>query len=721
MDFSNRLIPLLLIVFLVVSCSKKPHNISENSDELKIDSLIQRMTLEEKIGMIHASSAFTSGGVPRLGIPELIMSDGPHGVRFEHGRDWARDMDVDDSVTYLPTGICLASTWNTELGYQYGAVLGSEAKHRGKDVILGPGVNIIRSPLCGRNFEYLSEDPFLTSRMAVGYIKGVQDQGIAACVKHFAANNQEENRSGINVVVSEQALREIYFPAFEASVREANVLTVMGAYNKINGLYCTQNPWLLNQVLKEEWGFKGLLMSDWGAVHNTREALLSGTDIEMGTDLLQMPNIDYNKFYLADSAIAMVKRGEVPVSVVDDKVRRILRVMFSIRLFGNRTPGEANTKEHQQLALKVAEEGIVLLKNQQILPLNIAKAKKILVVGENATRKHAHGGGSSQVSTKYEITPLEGIKNLVGNEAAISYQQGYEITRENTVNKKLSDDAVAAAKNADVVIFVGGWIHNFNPAEWGIDAYDSEGIDKKNTQLMYGQDKLIRALAEVNNNVVVTFFGGGPVDMAPWLLQVKAVVQAWYPGMEGGTALANILFGKTNPSGKLPMTFAKKLEDNPSHSIGEYPGKSMEVNYAEGIFVGYRYFDTYQVEPEFCFGHGLSYTTFEYSDFMVETSDNTVSLSFNITNSGKIPGAEVAQVYVANKEASVKRPSKELKWFTKVMLEPNETTTVELELPKEAFMFYQETKKQWVLEPGEFEILLGSSSRDIRLSQTVEM
>jgi beta-glucosidase len=717
----SQIVKILVILVLSISCQNNLKITQDEQNELKIDSLIQQMTLEDKVGMIHASASFYSGGVERLGIPELIMSDGPHGVRFEHGRDWIQDNAGNDSATYLPTAICLASTWNTELGYQYGVVLGSEAKERGKDVILGPGVNIIRSPLCGRNFEYLSEDPFLSSRMGVGYIKGVQDQGIAACVKHYVANNQEENRSGINVLISEQALREIYLPAFKVAVEEANVLSVMGAYNKVRGAYCAHSNYLVNTILKGEWGFKGILMSDWAAVHSTKEALLNGTDIEMGTDLSQMPDIDYNKFFLADSALALLKSGQIPVSVVDDKVRRILRVMFKTNKFGTCIPGERNTKEHQQLALKVAEEGIVLLKNEHLLPLEADKKQRILVVGANAVRKYAHGGGSSQVNTLYEVTPLEGIKNKVGSQVIIDFEPGYEITRENSVNNVLRNKAVEAARRADAVIIVGGWIHNFDHSEWATDAFDNEAVDKKNLKMLYGQEQLIQEIVGVNRNTTVVLFGGGPLDMSSWVNEIKALLMAWYPGMEGGNALANILFGKSNPSGKLPMTFAKKLEDYPSHSLGEFPGQNMEVNYDEGIYVGYRYFDTYQIEPEFCFGHGLSYTQFEYSDLMLEEDDESVVLTCFLTNIGKIKGSEVVQVYVTDNEAKVKRPAQELKAFTKIELEPNESATVELKVSKNSLKYFNEKSDQWEFEPGEFEFKVGASSRDIKLAETIEL
>ncbi|AHM60876.1 beta-glucosidase-like glycosyl hydrolase [Flammeovirgaceae bacterium 311] len=689
--------------------------------ESRIDSLIGQMTLEEKISMIHANSSFTSGGVARLGIPELSMSDGPHGVRPEHGRDWIPDNAGDDSVTYLPTGIALAATWNPDLGYAFGNVLGREARMRGKDIILGPGVNIMRTPLNGRNFEYLSEDPHLAAVMAVGYIKGVQDQGVAACVKHFAANNQEIRRSSVNVEMSERALQEIYLPAFKASVEEGGVLSVMGSYNKFRGQYATHHPYLINEVLKGEWGFKGLVMSDWGAVHNTMEALLYGTDIEMGTDLLQMPDIDYKKFYLADTVIGLVKSGKVPESVIDDKVRRILRVMHHTKMFTDRPAGEVNTRAHQQAALQIAAESMVLLKNQgSILPLQKEKIKSIAVIGANATRKQAMGGGSSQVRAIYEVTPLEGLRKLAGNEIEISYAPGFEVSRAEKANSALIEEAVNAAKSADVVVYVGGWTHGYTD-EWNGGAYDMEGADKPSMTLPFEQDILLDAVLKVNPNTVVVLIGGGAVDMNAWIDRTPGILQAWYPGMEGGTALASILFGETNPSGKLPTTFPKSLQDSPAHALGEYPGDkdTLNVHYKEDIFVGYRYHDTYQVEPLFSFGHGLSYTTFAYSNMQVREQGEELKVTVTVKNTGKRAGQEVVQLYVEDIEASVQRPVKELKAFQKIALKPGESKNVTLSLRKEAFQFYSEDKKQWVLEPGKFNLLAGSSSRDIRLGKEI--
>ena len=719
----------LVIVFLflgafaiISSCDNQLIDDRNIEVERKIDSLIGKMTLEEKISMIHANSSFTSGGVKRLGIPELVMSDGPHGVRPEHGRDWELDNDVSDSSTYLPTGITLAATWNPNLGYEFGKVLGSEAKYRGKDIILGPGVNIMRSPLNGRNFEYLSEDPYLSSQMAIGYIKGVQKQGVAACVKHYIANNQEQMRDTVNVKMSERALREIYLPSFKAAVQDANAFTVMGAYNRFRGEFCTHNDYLVNEVLKKELGFTGVIMSDWNAVHDTKEALLKGTDLEMGTDLGMLPNPDYNKFYLADSALAMVKRGEVEESVVDDKVRRILRVMFAVNKFDKKTPGAFNTKEHQELALKVAEEGIVLLKNDEILPLNTDKVKTIAVIGENANRKHSMGGGSSQIRAKYEVTFLEGLENSLSEGIEITYVPGYKITATNEVDSELFNEAKALAQKADLTIFVGGWIHAWDESGiWEQNVYDAEAIDKPNMNMPFAQDELIKELINANPNTVIVLYGGGPLDMSSWVGEAKAIVQAWYPGMEGGNALANIISGKVNPSGKLPVSFPKKLEDSPAHSLGEFPGENYEVNYKDDIFVGYRYFDTYKVEPQFSFGHGLSFTHFEFADIKTSYNGDKVKLSFSITNSGERSGAEVAQIYVHDLEASVKRPEKELKAFKKVLLAAGESKLVELELSKEAFKFYSETEKAWVLEPGKFKISIGSSSTDIRLSDVIEI
>lgn len=694
------------------------HAQSDASLDAKINTLLQKMTLEEKVNMIHASSSFTSGGVPRLGIPELVTSDGPHGVRAEHGRDWELDKNVYDSGTYLPTGVCLAATWNPQLGYAFGKVLGSEAAFRGKDVILGPGINIIRTPLNGRNFEYQSEDPYLVSRMVVGYIKGVQDQGISACVKHYAANNQETLRTSINVNMSERALREIYLPGFKAAVTEAGVNTLMGSYNKFRGEWATHNHHLMNQILKKEWGFKGLVMSDWGSVHSTMQALWNGTDLEMGTDLGMLPNPNYGKFFMGDTVVALVRSGKVPEYLIDEKVRRILYVMYKTNMIeGQRKPGAYNTKEHQQTARKVAEEGIVLLKNEGgILPL-AKNIKSIAVIGLNAARAQSMGGGSSQVKAFYEITPLQGIKALAGKKVRVHYEPGYDIKRGATADAAAIQKAAEAAAKADVAIVVGGWTHGYNYSAWSDNAYDAEDTDKPDMRMPFGQDELIKAVRAANPKTVVVLIGGGPIDMSEWVGDVKGIVQAWYPGMEGGNALADILFGKVSPSGKLPMTFPKKLEDAPAHKLGQFPGDSVNVYYNEDIYVGYRYFDTYQVEPQFAFGHGLSYTSFLFSDLKLANGTDGVTVSFTVKNTGKTAGAEVAQVYVRQEKSALPRPEKELKAFEKVYLQPGEQKTVTLILKEDAFQYYNDVLQQWVREPESFEIQVGNSSRSIQLKE----
>lgn len=714
-------LPVLSVLILgVLSCSQPKKN-NAPAYEKKIDSLISQMTLKEKVGMIHANSSFTSAGVPRLGIPEWVMSDGPHGVRPEHGRGWTLLNNGKDSSTYLPTGITLASTWNKELGYKFGTVLGSEANARGKDNILGPGVCIIRTPLNGRNFEYLSEDPYLAGQMAVGYIKGVQSQDVAACVKHYLANNQETERNTIDVEMSERALREIYLPAFKAAVEEGNVYTLMGAYNKFRGQFCTENKYLVKDILKGEFGFKGVVMSDWGAVHNTMDALMNGTDLEMGTDLTQKTP-DYGKFFMGDTVIGLVKSGKVPESVVNDKVHRILRVMYETHVMGGgRKKGEINTPEHQAVALKVAEEGIVLLKNQDhVLPLKEDGLKSVAVIGANADRKNAMGGGSSQVRPPFEITPLQGIQQYLGDKVKVSYAEGYKVARGEKADPKLIAQAVKAAKSADATILVGGWIHGYG-GQWSDNAFDSEGIDKPNMQLPFGQNELIQAVLKANPNTIIVMMGGGPMDMTSWVGNAKGILEAWYPGMEGGKALAEIIFGKVNPSGKLPVTFPKKLADVPAEKMGDYPGKNRKEVYKEGIYVGYRYYDSYNVAPEFCFGHGLSYTTFKYDSLQVTPGDKQATVKVKLTNTGDMAGGEVVEVYVHQEKSELKRPEKELKAFSKVFLKPGESKEVELTLPSSAFEYYNDQKHQWVLEPGKFDILIGSSSRDIRQTGTVTL
>lgn len=719
---------IVLLPFLFGSCNnQQPTSTSNKSNsqkiEEKIDSLLAEMTLAEKVKMIHASSSFTSGGIERLGIPEIIYSDGPHGVRREHGRDWEIDKNVYDSSTYLPVGISLASTWNPDLGYKFGQVLGSEARFRGKDVILGPGLNIIRSPLNGRNFEYLTEDPYLNAQFVRGYVKGVQENGVAACAKHYIANTLEFQREQVDVQMSERALREIYLPGFKAAVEE-DVFTIMAAYNKFRGEYCAHSTYLLDTILKNEFGFEGILVSDWNAVKNTEKAAKAGVDVEMGTDLMMLGKglpLNYGKFFLGDTLIKLVEAGAIDQSFIDSKVERILKVMFKIGIFDeNRPTGEYNTKAHQATAKAIADEAIILLKNEEnLLPLSKEKIKKIAVIGANANRKQAGGGGSSQVKAYYEITPLQGLKNLLGKQVEISFGEGYEITRDNSVNIKLRQEALEIAKDADAVIYVGGWIHGYSD-EWNDNAYDAEIIDKVSMILPFGQNELIEGILSTNPNTVVVMVGGGPVDMTTWLDQTKALIQAWYPGMEGGNSIAQVIFGEVNPSGKLPIALPKKLEDSPAHSLAQYPDENLIIDHKEGVFVGYRYFDTYGITPEFPFGHGLSYTTFKFNNLEVTKNQNGVAVSVEITNTGKVAGKEVVQVYVADNEAAVKRPTKELKGFKKVNLQPGETKQLAINLEKEAFMYFDEDQNKWVLENGAFEILVGNSSTNILVSKAIE-
>lgn len=717
-----------LLTFLFYACdpavaedTKREEEATTMDMEAKIDELMRQLTLQEKVNMIHASSAFTSGGVERLGIPELVMSDGPHGVRHEHGRDWVKDEGVRDSSTYLPVGTALAATWNPDLGYKFGEVLGSEANYRGKDIILGPGLNIIRSPLNGRNFEYLTEDPYLNSVMTVGYIKGVQDQGVAACAKHYIANNLEYKREYVNVEMSDRALYEIYLPGFKAAVQEGGTYTVMAAYNKFRGDYCAHSEFLLDTLLKEELGFDGAVISDWNAVKNTMEAVTAGVDLEMGSELPKLgegpPN--YGEFHMGDTLVTLVENGTVDVALIDKKVRRLLRTMYRVNAFEGREGGAYNTPEHQQTARQIADEAIVLLKNEGILPLVAEETKTLAVIGANANHKHAGAGGSSQVKAFYEVTMLEGLQNLMGNKAVVTFAEGYTISKENKSDAALIAAAVEQVKAADAAIFVGGWIHGWSD-EWNDNAYDAEAQDKESMDLPFGQDELIRAVLAANPNTIIVMMGGGPVDMRKWQGDAKAIIQAWYPGMEGGNALADILFGNVNPSGKLPMTFPVKLADSPAHKLSPGDFGAMQQNYQEGIFVGYRYFDTYEVAPAFAFGHGLSYTTFAYSDLKVEKKDEQLEVSLQVKNTGDRTGAEVVQVYVKDNEASVKRPTKELKAFQKVQLGVGGSEKITFTLGKDALSYYDDQQGKWTLEPGAFTIMVGSSSRDIRAEEMVE-
>jgi beta-glucosidase len=665
--------------------------------ETRVEDLLSRLTLEEKNSLIHADSTFTTAAIPRLGIPLRWMDDGPNGVREDIAPDsWRPAGRTDDFSTAMPVGICLAATWNPDLGYSEGEAIGQEARERGKDIMLGPGVNILRTPLGGRNFEYLGEDPFLASRMVVGFIRGEQSQDISSCVKHFALYNQEFESGRINVEVDERALHEIYLPAFKAAVQEAGVWSVMGAYNQFRGQHCCENDYLLNKTLKDEWGFKGLVMSDWGGTHDTREAALNGLDLENGLN-----RESHNRYYLAQPYLDGLKSGAFPMAGLDDKVRRNLRVMFATRVFDSgRKTGSLNTAAHQAVARRVAEEGIVLLKNENhTLPLDAAKIKTIAVIGENAVRLHSAGGSSSGIKAFYEITPLQGLLNRAGKNVNIVYSEGYQ----KNGGADLAERAVAAAKSAELVIYIGGLNHD--------EGFDSEGADRTDMKLPYGQDELIQKIVAANPKTIVVL-EGTMVEMDSWLGQVPAVLQAWYPGMEGGNALAHVLFGDVNPSGKLPATFPKKLSDSPAHALGAYPGTNGTETYAEGLLVGYRWFDAKNIEPLFPFGFGLSYTTFEYWGLKLVPGETGVTAEFEIKNTGAVAGAEVAQLYVHPEKPGVPRPEKELKGFKKVFLKAGETQTVSIPLNRGAFAFYSPEQKSWVAEKGDFKILVGGSARD---------
>lgn len=688
----------------------------------RIDDAINRMTLEEKVALCHAQSKFSSPGVPRLGIPGIWMSDGPHGIREELLWDlWEPAAWTNDSCFAFPALTCLAATWNPELSLLYGRSVGEEARYRAKNVLLGPGVNIYRTPLNGRNFEYLGEDPYLASVMVVPYIKGVQSNGVAACVKHFAVNNQETNRHKVNVQVSDRALHEIYLPAFKAAVQKGGVWALMGAYNKYKGEHCCHNRILLKNILKQDWKFDGVVVSDWGGTHDTREAIMNGLDMEYGTwtDGLSWGESDsYSKYHLANPYLELLRTGKVKEEDLNDKVRRVLRLIYRTSMGGHQNYGSFVSEAHMEAGRKIAEEGIVLLQNKGgLLPLDLNAIKTIAVIGENAIRPLTCGGGSSALKVKYEVSPLEGIRNIVNPPINVVYARGYASTEyaAQQKNSQLADqlmlEAVEVARRADVVIFVGG----LNKDEH----QDCEGADRDSMELPYGQNELIEKLVAVNPHLVVSIVSGNAVAM-PWIKKVPAVLASWFGGSEAGNALASILLGKVNPSGKLPFTFPVKLSDNAAHALNAFPGNEETVEYKEDIFVGYRWHDKEKIYPLFAFGHGLSYTTFKYSG--IEISNREMSLNDCLTikvrvkNVGQRSGKETVQLYIHDKKCSLPRPEKELKGFAKVNLEPGEEQTVTFKVDKEALSFYDDRKGSWIAEPGIFEALVGTSSDDIRVS-----
>ena len=700
--------------------------------EKRIEKLIKKMTLEEKVGLLHGNSKFYVAGVERLGIPEWSLSDGPHGVRAEINRhDWAYAGWTNDSASYFPTGTAFAATWNPELAYRRGEVLGEEARWRKKDVLLGPGVNIIRSPLCGRNFEYMSEDPYMNSVLAVAYIKGLQSRDVACSVKHFAVNNQETNRTTVDVECSERALREIYLPAFKAAVQEGGALTVMAAYNKFRGEFCAENNYLVRKILRNEWGFDGVYVTDWGAAHSTVPSMEAGLDLEMGTLIDK-----YEDWYYANPLIEAVKSGKIPMSLVDEKVGDVLRVMIKTNVLDPKKrfgPGSMNTKEHQQATYDAAAEAIVLLKNQNnLLPLDFSSIKSLAVIGDNATRKHSNGGLSSEIKAVYEVTPLEALRAKWGDKVDIRFAQGYEklstfvegsnngqssgtFSSKTQESDALLKEAVEVARTSDVALLVCGLNHD----------YDTESFDRLNMDIPYGQVELIQEVVKANPRTIVVMIAGSPLNMAAVDICSPAIVWAWFNGMEGGNALVDVLSGKVNPSGKMPFTTPVSLDQSPAHALGNFPGRDLKVNYEEDILVGYRWFDTKGLPVVYPFGYGLSYTTFNYSNLNTDkkTYDqaDTIQATFTLTNTGDREGAEVAQLYVSDPVCSVMRPVKELKGFKKVFLKPGESRRITLDIPVSSLAFYSEAQSQFVVEPGEFILQLGASASDITQRISVEV
>ncbi len=702
--------------------------------EERVEDALSRMTVEEKVSMTHAQSKFSSPGVARLGIPEFWMTDGPHGIRPEVLWDeWDQAGWTNDSCVAFPALTCLAATWDPTVSMLYGKSIGEEARYRNKTVLLGPGVNIYRTPLNGRNFEYMGEDPYLAGRMVVPYIQGVQKNGVAACVKHYALNNQEVNRHTTNVIVDDRTLYEIYLPAFKAAVQEGNTWAIMGSYNLYKDQHVCHNQYLLNDILKGEWGFDGVVVSDWGGVHDTDQAITNGLDMEFGSwtnGLSNGTSNAYDNYYLAQPYLERIKSGKVGTKELDDKVRRILRLAFRTTMDRNRPYGTMRSPEHYDAARKIGEAGIVLLQNNNdLLPIDLDKTKKIAVIGENAVKMMTVGGGSSSLKVQREISPLDGIRNRVGNKAEVVYARGYvgdasgeyngvvsgQNLKDDRTPEELIAEAVRVAGEADYVIFIGGLNKSAHQ--------DCEDSDRAGLGLPYDQDKVITELVKANKNLIVINISGNAVAM-PWVKEVPAILQAWFLGSEAGTAIAAVLTGDVNPSGKLPFTFPAKLEDVPAHQLGEYPGTEKVGNivnekYNEGIFVGYRWTDKQKkVKPLFPFGYGLSYTTFEYgkpvADKKTMSADDTITFTVSVKNTGTREGQEVVQLYISDKKSSLPRPVKELKGFDKVKLAPGEEKNISFTITKDALSFFDDTKHEWVAEPGKFEAVIAASAADIK-------
>lgn len=727
--------------------------------DTQIDGIISRMTLEEKINMLHAKHMFVSAGVERLGIADMKYADGPFGIREEMQPDgWTPLGWVNDKATFFPTGSALAATWSPELAYAYGSAMAKEARLRGKDMLLGPAINIQRIPTGGRTYEYLSEDPFLSSRLSVGYTKGVQDNGVAVCLKHYALNNQENNRGTVNVIIGERAMREIYLPPFRAAVEEADAFGVMAAYNKVGGWWCAENDMLLNKILRDEWGFAGMVISDWGGTHSTVHSIKNGLNVEMP-----------DKKFLGQALLDSVRAGIVSEEIIDRRVREILRVRLAIRPVPE---DEANKKitsqpAQQMVAYEVASKSIVLLKNDGVLPLKLADKPVIAVIGANATQKMATGGLGAGVKALYEVTPLEGLKKKIGDRAEIIYVKGYEPVQYNWADRfrkrtpeelekearakeltaqKLSDEAVKVASGADLVLFIGG----------NNRAVETEGEDRKDIFLPSGQDRLITRIAEVNPNIITVLTSGAPNDLNAVNPRSRALLISWFNGSEGGNALSDVLLGEISPSGRMPFTIPVKLEDSPAFVLGNYPRNSRNTDvfaslvsdgdttgqhrkeqakdlkkdpdiayYSEESLVGYRWFDTKKIPVMYPFGHGLTYSRFEYSklksDKKTYGAADVITVTFKLKSTGRMLADEVVQVYVHRIDPSVEWPEKELKAFERVTLAPGEAKTVKLSVPVKSLMYWNETKQTWNNDLCKINLLVGASATDIRLQKNIRL
>ena len=735
MKKSTAICALSATIWAVLSCgqaerkAETPVYLDESRPlEERVEDALSRMTLEEKVKILHAQSKFSSAGVPRLGIPDLWTTDGPHGIRPEVLWDeWSQAGWTNDSCVAFPALTCLAATWSEEMSALYGKSIGEEARYREKDVLLGPGVNIYRTPLNGRNFEYMGEDPYLASRMVVPYIQEVQKNGVAVCVKHFALNNQESLRHQYDAIIDDRTLNEIYLPAFKAAVQEGGAWSIMGAYNLYKGQHLCHNQYILNDILKKDWGFDGAVISDWGGCHDTDQAITNGLDLEFGTwtDGLTMGATNgYDAYYLADPYLERLRDGRASEEVLNEKARRVLRLNFRTAMRKDKPNGSLCSPEHYDAARRIADEGIVLLKNNDnVLPISRKAGSRILVVGENAVKMMTVGGGSSSLKVQREVLPLDGIRAAAGEGVTVEFERGYvgdisgsyngvvtgQDLSESRSAEELIEDACLKAKDADAVIFIGGLNKSSHQ--------DCEDSDRFGLGLPYSQDAVIEALAKVNPRLAVVIVSGNAVAM-PWVDNVNAIVEAWYCGSQSGTALADIIFGDVNPSGKLPITFPVRLEDNGAHALGAYDPASTEAHYSEGIFVGYRWAQKKDIKPLFAFGHGLSYTTFSYSEAEISrttmSENGKVTVSVNVTNTGDREGKEIVQLYIGDDECSVERPVMELKAFRKVSIKPGETVKVSFPVNADMLKFYG--NDGWTLEKGSFTAYVGAASDDIRTS-----